>query len=605
MIKATMIKKVSESYKHNMVGMIFGPLFKIIEAVFDLMMPLIMKAIIDLNQYGGVDNIPNPISKAFASLIRTINSTATSLSDAISGGFIILLMGILGYVITMCSQYMAARVSVNVGTEVRASLYNQMLRLSKKEREQIGNSTLLTLVNSDSYQLQHGVLLLVRLIVRAPVILFGSLVLSFILDWRVGLAFTAIVPMILLVNYFVLRKASKGYVEIQSDLDQLSNKTSETSEGSRVIRASNNQQNETSAFEEKTESYKNKSIAVNKVNSLINPLTFAITSIVLIVIILLLQNDLFGPNNINISSTIIAEMAYLSQIFFVTVQLSQVAVEIVKANVSRKRIDKALAIVPSIANSDNTKVIELNNDQPVIKFSHVSFAFDKNAVPFLNDLCFEIRKGETFGIIGGTGSGKTTLINLIERFYDVSEGEILYNGVSLKEYNLQALRKDVGLVNQKTSLFKGTIKDNYLMSNPAASDEDIIKALELADALEFVNKYDDTIDHEVNEGGSNYSGGQKQRLSIGRALVRQPKILILDDATSALDLLTDKRIRDNISSFKDMTKVIVSQRVSTIQNADYILVLDAGKVVGQGKHDDLMKNCEIYREIYQTQIKKG
>ena len=322
-------------------------------------------------------------------------------------------------------------------------------------------------------------------------------------------------------------------------------------------------------------------------------------------IVLLLQNDLFGPNNINISSTVIAEMAYLSQIFFVTVQLSQVAVEIVKANVSRKRIDKVLAINPSIISGDNAKEAEQNNNQTVIKFNHVSFAFDKNADSFLSDLCFEIRKGETFGIIGGTGSGKTTLINLIERFYDASEGEILYNGMPLKEYDLKALRKDIGLVNQKTSLFKGTIKSNYLMSNPSARDEDIIKALELADALEFVNKYDDTINHEVNEGGSNYSGGQKQRLSIGRALVRKPKILILDDATSALDLLTDKRIRDSISSFKDTTKIIVSQRVSTIQNADYILVLDAGKVVGQGKHDDLMKDCEIYREIYQTQIKKG
>ena len=599
-----MIKKVSESYRHNLLAMVTGPLFKIIEAIFDLMMPLIMKAIIDLNQYGGIDNIPNPISKTFASLIRAINPTATSLSDAITGGFIILLMGVLGYVITMCSQYLAARVSVNVGTEVRSSLYNQMLRLSKQEREQIGNSTLLTLVNSDSYQLQHGVLLLVRLVVRAPVILFGSLILSFILDWRVGLAFTAVVPIILLMNYLVLRKASKGYVEIQSDLDQVSKQTSETSDGSRVIRASNNQQNESDRFEEKTESYKNKSIAVNKVNALINPLTFAITSIVLIVIVLLLQNDLFGPNNINISSTVIAEMAYLSQIFFVTVQLSQVAVEIVKANVSRKRIDKVLAINPSIISGDNAKETEQNNNQPVIKFNHVSFAFDKNTDSFLNDLCFEIRKGETFGIIGGTGSGKTTLINLIERFYEITEGQILYNGIPLNEYNLQALRKDIGLVNQKSSLFKGTIKSNYLMSNPAASDEDIIKALELADALEFVNKYDDKIDHEVNEGGSNFSGGQKQRLCIGRALVRKPKILILDDATSALDLLTDKRIRDKVSSFKEMTKIIVSQRVSTIQNADYILVLDAGKVVGQGKHDDLMKDCDIYREIYQTQIRK-
>ena len=600
-----MIKKVSEAYRHNIVSIITGPLFKIIEAIFDLMMPLIMKAIIDLNQYGDVSNIPNPISSVFASLIRFINPTATALSDAITGGAIILVMGVIGYVITMCAQYLAAKVSINVGSEVRSSLYYQMLHLSKKEREQIGNSTLLTLVNSDSYQLQHGVLLFVRLIVRAPVILFGSLILSFILDWRVGLAFTIIVPLILLLNYLVFRKTSKGYVEIQNKLDDISNQTSESSEGSRVIRASNNQQDESLRFEEKTQSYKEKSISVNKVNALINPLTFAITSIVLIAIVLLLQNDLFGPNNITISSTVIAEMAYLSQIFFVVVQLSQVAVEIVKANVCRKRIDKVLMINPSVVNVNNPKTDDGNNAYPVIKFDHVSFAFDKNNDYFLNDLCFEIRQGETFGVIGGTGSGKTTLINLIERFYDVTSGQILYNGIPLKEYNLNDLRKDIGLVNQKPSLFKGTIKSNYLMSNPDASDEDILKALELADALEFVNKYDDKLDHQVNEGGSNFSGGQKQRLCIGRALVKKPKILILDDATSALDLLTDKHIRNNIESFKDMTKIIVSQRVSTIQNADFILVLDAGKVVGQGKHNDLMKNCDIYREIYQTQIKKG
>ena len=234
----------------------------------------------------------------------------------------------------------------------------------------------------------------------------------------------------------------------------------------------------------------------------------------------------------------------------------------------------------------------------------MSFTFNDNKGYFLKDLDFEIRKGETFGIIGGTGSGKTTVINLIERFYDANKGEIFYRGKPIKSYPLKTLRNDIGLVNQKSSLFKGTIKSNYLMSNPNASDEDIINALKNAQAYEFVSKYDDFINHEVNEGGTNFSGGQKQRLCIGRALVRHPELLILDDATSALDLLTDKRIRDYVSSIKDMTKVIVSQRVATVQNADYILVLEGGKVVGQGKHEDLLKTCPIYLEIYQTQIKK-
>ncbi len=599
-----MISKVSDSYKRHILIIALGPFLKIIEAIFDLLIPLIMKAIIDLSQYNNPSNIPNVISASLASLIRSINPTATALSDAITGGVIILVMGVVGYIITMVSQYLAARASVDVGTEVRSALFSKTLMLSKKEREQVGNAKLLTIINSDTYQLQHGVLLFVRLVVRAPFILIGSLIISFILDWRVGLAFTAIVPLIFLVEFLVLKHSSKGYVEIQSDLDSLSNSTAEVSDGSRVVRASNQESFENEKYERKTSSYEEKSIKVNKVNSLINPLTFAITAIVLIIIILLLQNNLFDKDsNVLISSTIIAEMSYLAQIFFVITQLSMVFVEIVKASVSRKRINSVLAIDPAITNPANPKTGSVHTGEQLIKFDHVSFSFNENSY-FLNDLDFEIRKGETFGIIGGTGSGKSTIINLIERFYDVSKGMILYKGIPLKEYDLNVLRNEIGLVNQKSSLFKGTIKSNYLMSNPNASDEEIIEALKQAEAFEFVSKYEDKLEHPVREGGTNFSGGQRQRLCIGRALVKKPEVLILDDATSALDLLTDKKIRSCIASFKDMTKIIVSQRVSTIQNADYILVLEGGQVVGLGKHEDLLINCPIYKEIYETQIKK-
>lgn len=597
-----MIKKVSDSYKHNILSIALGPFIKIIEAIFDLLIPLFMKAIIDLNQYGSPDNIPNQISAGVASFIKLFNHSSSSMSDALVGGLIILIMGVVGFGLTMISQYIAAVASVAVGTEVRESLFDKMLKLSKKEREQVSNSKILTVMNSDTYQLQHGVLLFVRLVIRAPFILIGSLVMSFILDWKVGLAFTAIVPLIFLVNFLVLRKSSKGYVEIQNDLDDLSNKTSETTDGARVVRASNQQDRENNEFAIKTNAYQDKAIRVNRINSLINPLTFAITSIVLIVIILLLQNSLFSAANTQVASTIIAEMAYLSQIFFVVVQFSQVIIEIVKAHVSSKRIDSVLFINPSIINENKQYVTD--NKAPLIRFDHVSFSFTDDENYFLNDLDFQIRKGETFGVIGGTGSGKSTVINLIERFYDASKGDVLYQGVSLKDYNLNDLRNDIGLVNQKSSLFKGTIKSNFLMSNPTASDEDIIEALKQAQAYEFVSKYKDGINHEVNEGGLNFSGGQRQRLCIARALIRKPNILILDDSTSALDLLTDKRIRETINSFKDMTKVIVSQRVSTIQHADYILVLEGGQVVGQGKHNDLLKNCPIYKEIYETQIRK-
>ena len=596
----SVINRVRDSYKHHFLSIALGPFLKIIEAFFDLLIPLFMKAIIDSNQYNDPSNIPNKISSSVASIIRVFNQSGTSLNDALAGGVIILLMGIIGYVITMVSQYVAARSSVDVGTEVRSSLYQKMLQLSKKEREEIGHSKLLTVINSDTYQLQHGVLLFVRLAVRAPFILLGSLIMSFILDWRVGLAFTAIVPLLFLASFLILRKTSKGYVDIQNNLDDLSNKASETTDGARVIRASNQQENENQEFAVKTKSYQEKAIKVNRINSLINPLTFAITSIVLIVIILLLQDSLFGPDNTLIASTIIAEMAYLSQIFFVVTQFSMVVIEIVKASVSRKRIDSVLMVKPAIVSGSSNIA---NENTPLIKFNHVSFAFNDNDY-FLDDLNFEIRKGETFGIIGGTGSGKTTIINLIERFYDVTKGEILYQGVSLKDYDLNTLRNDIGLVNQKSSLFKGTIKSNYLMSKPSATDEEIIEALKAAQAYVFVEKYEDNINHEVYEGGMNFSGGQRQRLCIGRALLRRPKLLILDDATSALDLLTDKKVRETINSYKDMTKVIVSQRVSTIQHADYILVLEGGKAVGLGKHEELMNNCPIYKEIYETQIRK-
>ncbi|MBQ6730660.1 MAG: ABC transporter ATP-binding protein [Bacilli bacterium] len=598
-----MITRVEQSYKRNLASIIFGPFLKIIEAFFDLLIPLFMKAIIDLNAYQNPSDIPHIISSRLASFIRIFNPSKTAIGDAIAGALIILIMGIVGYAITMCSQYLAARASTNVGTEIRTSLYAKLLSLSKKEREDIGEAKLVTLLNSDTYQVQQGVYLLIRLIVRAPFTVIGSLVLSFVLDWRVGLAFTAIAPLVLLVNILILKQSSKKYIEIQNDLEGLSESTNETSDGARVIRASNQEKQENQKFEEKTRSYKEKSIKVNRLNALINPLTFAITSTVLIVIVLLLQNDLF-ENRVLVSSTIIAEMAFLAQIFFAFTQLSQISVEIVKAGICRRRINTVFAIESEITSNTNSKISEVKAGEELIKFENVSFSFN-DGVYFLNNLNFEIRKGETFGIIGGTGSGKTTIINLIERFYDVSEGTIYYKGVPIREYDLKALRNDIGLVNQKSSLFNGTIKSNYLMSNKTASDEDIYSALKQAEAFEFVDRYEDKIDHPVKEGASNYSGGQKQRLCIGRALVKKPELLILDDSMSALDLLTDKKIRTNIAAIKEMTKVIVSQRISTIQNADFILVLEGGQVVGQGKHDDLLNNCPIYKEIYETQVKRS
>ena len=587
--------------------MTLGPLLKLIEAAFDLLIPLFMKAIIDLNQYSDPSSIPNIFSKRLAEFIRLFGlwfPSNQALSDAIIGAVIILVMGIVGYVITMVAQYIAARTATNVGAEIREALFNKIINLSKKDRSQFGTGRLQTTLNSDTYQIQQGVLFFVRLVARAPFVILGALVFSFILDWKIGIAFIVIVPLIWLVFFIVLRKSGKQYVSIQSSLDDISTKSTDDIAGARVIRAFNNQENENKSFQEYTTTYENKSVKVHKLNSLINPIVFAITAVVTIVIVFLCRDTLLNGNEgekVIISSTIIAEMAYLAQIFFAVCQLPPVLLDIIKAGVSRKRIDAILTYEPSIITGE-----QIGDDNSIIEFKNVYFSFKDDGEHYaLKDLNFKIAKGQTLGIIGGTGSGKSTVINLIERFYDTSKGEIVYKGVNIKDYNLSKLREEIGLVNQKSSLFKGTIRSNFLMANPSATEEEITKALKDAEAYEFVSKYDNYIDQEVNEGGTNFSGGQKQRLCIARGLIKNPEVLILDDSTSALDLLTDKKIRTTLSSLKDMTKIIVSQRVATIADADLIILLDRGRIIGMGNHKQLLDSCQIYKEIYESQTKKG
>ena len=601
------INSVQQSYKNHLAAFTLGPLLKLIEAFFDLLIPLFMKSIIDLNQYGNPEPIQNVFSKRLAEFIRLFGTwvpSNQSLSDALVGAVIILVMGIVGYVITMVAQYIAARTAMNVGTEVRESLFNKIINLSKKDRKQFGTGRLQTALNSDTYQVQQGVLFFVRLVARAPFVILGALVFSFILDWRIGIAFAVIIPLIWIVFFVVLRKSGRQYVDIQSSLDDISTKSTDDISGARVIRAFNNQKNENDSFKEYTTAYETKSIKVHKLNSLINPVVFAITAIVTIVIVFLCRGTLLGGSDVErvvISSTIIAEMAYLAQIFFAVCQLPPVLLDIVKAGVSRKRIDAILTYQPSIESGEG-----IGEDNKVIEFKNVCFSYKENSKHYaLTDLSFSLEKGQTLGIIGGTGSGKSTVINLIERFFDISQGKVLYKGINIKDYDLSQLREEIGLINQKSSLFKGTIRSNFLMANPTATDEEITTALKKAEAYEFVSKYEDYIDHEVNEGGSNFSGGQKQRLCIARGLIKNPEVLILDDSTSALDLLTDKRIRTTLSDIKDMTKIIVSQRVATIADSDLIILLDKGRVVGMGNHQQLLNSCQIYTEIYESQTKKG
>ncbi len=607
-----MIKRVTQSYKKHIGGLILGPSIKILEAVFDLLIPLFMKAIIDLNQYGDPSLIPNSISSPLAHFIRVFGQWFSDqrLSDAVIGGVIILVMSVIGFIVTMVSQFIAASLSVKVGSEVRLSLYEKILRFSKKDKEEFTNARLQTILNSDVYQVERGVLLFARLSVRAPFIIIGSIIFCFILDWRIGLAFTFIVPLVFISLFAVLRKSSKNYVTIQKGLDNISNKTGDTIEGARVVRAFASQEYENEEFSGYNDYYHKESLRVHKNNALMNPIVFEITSLITILIIVFLSPVLFSGDSdastrVILISTLIAAMAYLAQIFFATIQLSSVMIDFTKARVARRRIDEVLEKEISITNNPEGKTADISSGEELLRFDNVGFTYNELEEGYvLSNISFSLNKGNSLGIIGGTGSGKSSIVNLIERFIEPTVGEIYYKDIPLKEYDLPSLRNDIGLVNQKSFLFNGTIKDNFLMANPFASDEEIDEALKQAEAYDFVYQNDKNINRVIKEGGSNVSGGQRQRLCIARALIKNPELLILDDSMSALDLLTDKKIRERLRQNKNMSKIIVSQRVASVSDCDAILVIDEGKVVGMGKHEELLKTCDIYKEIVNSQLTK-
>ena len=603
-----MIKSVREIYKKNILGFLFGPSIKLLEAVFDLLIPLFMKAIIDLNQYEDPSLIPNSISSSLAKFIRLFGNIVKdnqNLNDALVGGLIIFTMAILGFVVTMFAQYFAAKTSVKVGSEIRIELYKKILSLSKKDKEGLGNSYLQSVLNNDLYQIERGVLIFNRLIVRAPFIIIGSVIFSFILDYRIGIAFASIIPLILVSLIFILRKSSHNYQRIQNDLDDISNKTSDTISGARVLRAFDATEYENNRFSKYNNEYEKESIRVQKNNAFINPIIFEITSLVTVLIIFFLAGALFNSSEsvkVVLTSTLIAAMAYLAQILFATVQFANVLLDLTRASVSNKRVDKVFEINNSIVNKEDALTKDINIGEEILSFKDVDFTYDKNDEHYaLKNISFSLNKGKSLGIIGGTGSGKSTIIHLIERFLDPSNGEILYKGISMKDYDLFSLRGDIGLVNQKSYLFNGTIKDNFLMANPSISKEDIDNALKKAEAYDFVYQMKDDINHKIKEGGTNLSGGQRQRLCIARALIKNPEILILDDSTSALDLLTDKKIRSTLKDIKETSKIIVSQRVASISECDEIIVIDEGHLVGKGTHEELLKTCPIYKEIYVSQ----
>ncbi|MDY5669227.1 MAG: ABC transporter ATP-binding protein [Bacilli bacterium] len=604
------MKACKDSFKKHLFSFIFGPALKLIEAVFDLLIPLFMKAVIDLAKYGDVSSFPNNafISKSLANFIRlfpSFNFDNRIISDAIICFIIILTMGLVGFAITMITQYIAARTASEVGYDIRKMTFEKIMTFSKKNREQIKQSKLLTILNADTYQVQQGVLIFIRLIVRAPFIILGALIISFLLSIECGFVFLSIIPLVLFIVLFIMKKSSKGYLSIQSKLDDISLKTSDTIEGIKVIKAFNKQEKENNAFIEKSNAYKNKSLKVSKINALINPLTFALVSIATISIVLFGGNSILANSSsesVLYATTIITLISYLAQIFFTLVQMSNVVLILTKANVAKSRIDNVLNIVPSTEINIENIIPEIKEDS-LLKFDNVYLRFEEEGNNALKNISFTLKKGESLGIIGGTGSGKTSLINLIERFFNPSEGEIYFDGKNIKTMDLSYLRSKISLVSQKPMFLKGSVAYNIALNNQFDKQK-VIDVLEKAQAKEFVDKFDDNIFHIINEGGTNLSGGQRQRINIARGLYKNSELLILDDATSALDLLTDKKVRDNIFSIKDLTKIIVSQRVATVKDCDNIIVLDKGEIINYGNHEQLLITSSIYKEIYESQIKK-
>lgn len=555
---------------------IVGPLFKLIEACFELAVPIVMTKIIDVG-------IPN-----------------SDKSYILKMGGILVILGILGLVCAITAQYYAAKASVGFGTELRRDLYHHINTFSHSEIDKIGSSTLVTRMTVDINLAQTGVNMLLRLFLRSPFIVIGAVIMAFTISIKLTLIFLIATPILAAVIYLVISKTVPMFKNIQKKLDKISLNVSENLSGVRVIRAFSRQENEQQEFINNTNELQSMQIKAGKISVLMNPCTYVIVYLAIIAIIW------FGGIDVNIGGItqgeLIALTSYMNQILLALLAVAILITSITKAQASSIRINEVFAEKPSIIDEKKDKVIEKANS-PAVVFSDVSFAYNGSEEPSLHNISFDAENGETIGIIGGTGSGKSTLVNLIPRLYQYQSGKVFVNGIEITDYSFEDLRGKIGIVPQKAVLFKGTIRDNMKWRNQNATDYEIYQALEIAQAFDFVDEKSEKLDFRILQNGQNLSGGQRQRLTIARALIGNPEILILDDSSSALDLATDARLRKAIAEkTQGMTVFIVSQRVSSIRYADKIIVLDDGKIAGIGNHESLIQSCEVYREICLSQL---
>lgn len=572
------MKQILKYLKEYKKECICAPLFKLLEASFELIVPLVMAAIID----NGI--------------------TASDKPYIWKMGGVLVLLAAVGLVSSVTAQYFAAKAAVGFSTKLRHILFEKIESLSFSKMDTVGTSTLITRMTSDINQVQSGVNLVLRLFLRSPFIVFGAMAMAFTVNVRAAMVFVVTIPLLSIVVFSVMAASLPLYKKVQSSLDTVLSHTRENLEGTRVIRAFNKQNDEIDSFNRDNELLTNMQQVVGRISALTNPLTFIIINIATIAVIVSGGKQVYA--GILTQGEVVALVNYMSQILVELIKLANLIVQVTKAVACGNRIADVLSI-PSKLPEKNPKLIDAKAGAPEVEFDHVCMTYEGAADETLTDISFTVQKGQTIGIIGGTGSGKSSLVNLIPRFYDATKGTIRIQGNDINDYDAVQLRDKIGVVMQKAVLFAGTIADNLRWGKNDATEEEMWKALDIAQATEVVKGKEGGLDYMIEQGGKNLSGGQKQRLTIARAVVKDPDILILDDSASALDFATDASLRAALKGMHgDKTIFIVSQRTSSIQFADNIIVLDDGQMVGFGPHEELLETCETYKEIYDSQFKK-
>ena len=573
------MRKLVRYLKNYKLNLTLGPLAKLTEAIFELIVPLVMSDIID----NGIDG-------------------DGGLEYVLTHGAIMVALGVMGLACALTCQYLAAKCSQGFGTELRNDLFRHINTLSFKELDKFGTPSIVNRLSSDVNQLQYMVAMLIRLVIRAPFLVIGAAVMAMTINLKLSLIFIAAAPLIAVVLYFIMSRSIPLYKNVQQKLDKVAQITRENLSGVRVVRAFSEQEYEKDRFDKSADELTRGAIVVGRISALLNPATFVIINAAIIAILW------FGGGLVNTGEMtqgeVFAFVNYMTQISLALVVVAQLVVTVTKAIASGTRVVELLDATPSITDDGNTEV-DTSVDSPAVKFDHVSFGYNEGKYT-LTDLTLTVPRGASVGVIGGTGSGKSTLVNLLARFYDVSEGSVELFGTNVKKYPLKQLRRTVAYVPQNTMLFSGTIRSNLLMGGRDADDETLWRCLETAQAASFVREKEKGLDSVVMQGGKNFSGGQRQRLAVARALAAHSDILVLDDSSSALDFATDLNMRTAINATRgDTTLFLVSQRATSLKDCDVIVVLDGGLVAGIGKHDDLLKTCDVYREIYLSQTDGG